>query len=180
MSSPTNVADFQFWELSIPKNSEKKLEMENDNTVYHVSNATLGNKVSDGRTTVYFKANGKEAPICNLMNNTLENASLDFIVSRSMNPSFMTKGSNAVFVSGYVQPIIEESDSENSAVVKLPRADVVDDAVAVKAIDVKVQAKTSHVQAKDEIERKAQEDMEPKAKQGSKTAKNESKICSQG
>jgi len=106
-------ADFKFWALTIPKNSEKALKMENNNSVYHVSNATLGNKVKDGRTTVYFKANGKKAPICNLINNTLENASLDLIVSRSMNASFVSDGVNDVTVSGYVQPLVdEEADSD--------------------------------------------------------------------
>jgi len=184
MSSPTNFAEFKFWELSIPKNSEKKLKMENENTVYHVSNATLGNDVSEGRTTVYFKTKGKKAPICNLINNTLENASLDFIVSRSMNPSFMTKGSNAVFVSGYVQPLVEESDSENAAEVNVAKTDIADVANAVKVTDGKVSAKTSNVQAnmepenenvdvKDEVKRDSQEGIELKAKEESKSTPKE-------
>jgi len=104
--------DFKFWALTIPKDSERTLKMENNNSVYHVSNATLGNKVEDGRTTVFLKANGKKSPICNLINNTLENASLDFIVSRSMNASFEVKGVNPVTVSGYVQPLDEVSEGE--------------------------------------------------------------------
>jgi len=118
-------ADFKFWALTIPKNSEKALKMENNNSVYHVSNATLGNKVWDGRTTVYFKANGKKAPICNLINNTLENASLDLIVSRSMNASFVSEGVNDITVSGYVQPLVDEDgDSDYHDVSSLNAHDV--------------------------------------------------------
>jgi len=115
---PAAEADFQFWAVTIPKDSVRVLKMETDNSVYHVSNATLGNEVKEGRTTVYFKANGIKSPICNLVNNTLENANLDLIVSRSMNPSFITEGVNSVTVSGYVQPVEEERVIEHLRTVK--------------------------------------------------------------
>jgi len=112
MSSSPAEANFKFWAIKIPKNSEKKLELKNDNYVYHVSNATLGQGVNRGRTTVFCKANGEKAAICNLMHCSIENASLDLIVSRSMNASFITKGPNEVTISGYIQPLVEDSDSD--------------------------------------------------------------------
>jgi len=112
MSSSAVEANFKFWAIKIPKNSEKKLELKNDNYVYHVSNATLGQGVNRGRTTVFCQANGEKAAICNLMHCSIENASLDLIVSRSMNASFITKGANEVTISGYIQPLVEYSDSE--------------------------------------------------------------------
>jgi len=115
MSSSAVEANFKFWAIKIPKNSEKKLELKNDNYVYHVSNATLGQGVNRGRTTVFCKANGEKAAICNLMQVSIENASLDLIVSRSMNASFITKGPNEVTISGYIQPLVEDSDSEMGA-----------------------------------------------------------------
>jgi len=145
MRSPTSDANFGFWFLTIPKNSEKKLEMENDSAVYHVSNATLGNKVSDGRTTVSFKSNGKKAPICNLVDNTLENASLDLIVSQSMNASFVTKGPNAVTVSGYVQPLVDESDNVSLRAPGLPVTKGADGAVEVKLPEATEEVSSSEV-----------------------------------
>jgi len=115
MSSSAVEANFQFWAIKIPKNSEKKLELKNDKYVYHVSNATLGQGVNRGRTTVFCKANGEKAAICNLMHCSIENASLDLILSRSMNASFVTKGPNEVTISGYIQPLVEDSDSEMGA-----------------------------------------------------------------
>jgi len=112
MSTIAPEANFKFWAIEIPKNSEKSLDLKNDNFVYHVSNATLGQGVNRGRTTVFCKANGEKAAICNLVHSTIENASLDLIVSRSMNASFIVKGPNAVTVSGYIQPLVEDSDSE--------------------------------------------------------------------
>jgi len=116
MSTTAPEANFKFWAIKIPKNSEKSLDLKNDNFVYHVSNATLGLGVNRGRTTVFCKANGEKAAICNLVCNTIENASLDLIVSRSMNASFIVKGPNEVTVSGYIQPLVEDSDSEMGAV----------------------------------------------------------------
>lgn len=139
----TADVDFKFWAITIPKDSERALKMENNNSVYHVSNATLGNKVKDGRTTVYFKVNGMKSPICNLVNNTLENASLDLIVSRSMNASFVTDGVNSVTVSGYVQPLVEEdSDSDQlKTVMGIPITNEVhDNLVEVKASESKEEA----------------------------------------
>jgi len=122
MSSSAAEANFKFWAIKIPKNSEKKLELKNDKYVYHVSNATLGQGVNRGRTTVFCKANGEKAAICNLMHCSIENASLDLIVSRSMKASFITKGPNEVTISGYIQPIVEDSDSEmEPAEEKTPR-----------------------------------------------------------
>jgi len=115
MSSSAVEANFQFWAIKIPKNSEKKLELKNDKYVYHVSNATLGQGVNRGRTTVFCKANGEKAAICNLMHVSIENASLDLIVSRSMNASFVTKGPNEVTISGYIQPLVEDSDSDTGS-----------------------------------------------------------------
>jgi len=167
MSSPTSEADFGFWALTIPKNSEKKLEMEKENAVYHVSNVTLGNKVAGGRTTVSFKANGKQAPICNLVNNTLENASLDLIISRSMNPSFITKGPNAVTVLGYVQPLVDESDSDMPGVAGIQLTNGADGAVEMKASEAKGTA------APKESKPEANEKAQPKVKKS--TAKEEAK-----
>merc|ERR1712060_926806 len=124
-------------------NSTKKLEMENDKSVYHISNATLGNKVSGGRTTVYFNANGKKAPICNLMDKTLENANLDLIVSRSMNASFTTQGPNAVTVSGYVQPLADESDNDIPTLLDLPLTNGADGAFKSNESEAKVEAKAT-------------------------------------
>jgi len=143
MSNSSNEAEFQFWALTVPKNSTKKLEMENDKSVYHISNATLGNKVSGGRTTVYFNANGKKAPICNLMDKTLENANLDFIVSRSMNASFTTKGPNAVTVSGYIQPPVDESDNDIPTLLDLPLTNGADGEFESNESDTKDEVKAT-------------------------------------
>jgi len=110
MSSPVSGANFDFWSITIPKDSEKELRMVSDDVIYHVSNVTLGQGVSRGRTTVFCKANGQEAAICNLVANFKENAKLDLIVSYHMNASFITRGPNAVTLSGYIQPHIEDSD----------------------------------------------------------------------
>lgn len=83
--------------------------MDVENAVYHISNATFGNEATKGRSTVYFHSNGKEAPICNLIASVIENASLDFIVSKSMNPTFVVKGCNEVTVSGYIQLLPDET-----------------------------------------------------------------------
>jgi len=160
MSSPTNEADFGFWSVTIPKNSEKKLEMENESSVYHVSNATLGNEVSGGRTTLWFKSKGKKAPICNLVNNTLENASLDLIVSQSMNASFVTKGPNAITVSGYVQPLVDENSDNDSGVVDLPVTNGADGAVTVKSSAAK---KVKSPETKAPVELKTKDQVKPKA-----------------
>jgi len=112
MSSSAGEANFKFWAIKIPKSSKKKLDIKNDNYVYHVSNATLGQGVNRGRTTIFCKANGEKAAICNLMHCSIENASLDLILTRSMDPSFSTKGPNEVTISGYIQPLNEDSDSE--------------------------------------------------------------------
>jgi len=106
-SAPEN--GFSFWSLSIPGNSKKKLNMEIENAVYHISNATFGKEVTKGRSTIYFNSNGKEAPICNLIASVIENACLDFIVCKSMNPIFVVKGCNEVTVSGYIQLLPDET-----------------------------------------------------------------------
>jgi len=131
MSSQAPEANFKFWAITIPKNSEKSLQLKDDNFVYHVSNATLGQGVNRGRTTVFCKANGEEAAICNLVHSTIENASLDLIISRSMNASFIVKGPNAVTVSGYIQPLVEESDSEMASVEKKSKNEALTSAVKV-------------------------------------------------
>lgn len=105
-------AGFKFWSLTIPGNSKKKLNMEIKNSVYHISNATFGDEVTKGRSTIHFKANGNEAPICSLISNCIENANLDFIISRCMNPSFIVKGCNEVTVSGYVQLLPEKIEED--------------------------------------------------------------------
>jgi len=159
MISPTGEADFGFWFLTIPKNSEKKLELENKRSVYHVSNATLGNKVSGGRTTLSFKSKGKTAPICNLVNNTLETASLDLIVSKSMNASFMTKGPNAVTVSGYIQPLVDDSDNDSPELVAFGA----DGEVDVQSSKAMVEVKASDAEAIEEpVEPEAKEKVKPK------------------
>jgi len=151
MSSSTSEAEFQFWALTIPKNSEKKLEMENEKSVYHISNATLGNAVSQGRTTIYFNSKGKKAPICNLVDKTLENASLDLIISHSMDASFVTEGPNAVTVSGYVQPLLDESDSDMPTVFDMPVTNGADGAVEEK-LDPDQNLKESNKRKFDESE----------------------------
>jgi len=172
MSSSTSEAEFQFWALTIPKNSEKKLEMENDKSVYHISNATLGNEVSQGRTTIYFNAKGKKAPICNLVDKTLENASLDLIVSRSMNASFTTQGPNAVTVSGYVQPLVDESDTDMPTVFDLPITNGADGAVE----ETKQKEKVAPIQEqKESKKRKLDETEAPDVAKASEKKRNKKK-----
>jgi len=146
------------------------LEMETENSVYHVSNATLGNKVTEGRTTVYVKAKGKTAAICNLVNSTLENASLDFIVTRSMNASFSTKGPNVVTVSGYVQPLVELSDSETQS--SAARAKASQENSQAKELEgkVKTRAEQPKLNAKDEEVNRVMKEVESKTDEESKTS----------
>jgi len=175
MSNSSIEAEFQFWALTVPKNSTKKLEMENDKSVYHISNATLGNKVSGGRTTVYFNANGKKAPICNLMDKTLENANLDLIVSRSMNASFTTQGPNAVTVSGYVQPLVDESDNDIPTLLDLPLTNRADGAFESNESDAKVVEKAFEAKAAEASEMKVLESTEKDMKSELPTASKERK-----
>jgi len=173
MSNSSIEAEFQFWALTVPKNSTKKLEMENDKSVYHISNATLGNKVSGGRTTVYFNANGKKAPICNLMDKTLENANLDLIVSRSMNASFTTQGPNAVTVSGYVQPLVDESDNDIPTLIDLPLTNGADGAFESNESEAKIEVKATEPSEVQVLE-SAEDDMKsaaPAAPQEQKDSK---------
>jgi len=140
--STTNLdASFNFWAVTIPKNSKKLLKMESDRSVYHLSNATLGKNVVEGRTTLYLNANGRKAPICNLVNNTLENATLDFIVPRSMNASFVVQGPNTVTVSGYVQPPVEDIGCDELQSMVDNSTFKVNDSIKVQAFETKTPEK---------------------------------------
>merc|ERR1711920_532534 len=109
---------------------------------------------------------GKKAPICNLVDGTLENASLDLIVSRSMNASFVTKGPNAVTVSGYVQPLVDESDNDSSGAAGLAVTNGADG--AVNSVEVKENLKEAEPKATKapvKPEPEAMEVEEPKAQE---------------
>merc|ERR1712060_712643 len=103
-----------------------------ENSVYHISNATFGKEVTKGRSTLYFNSNGKEAPICNLIASVIENACLDFIVSKSMNPIFVVKGCNEITVSGYVQLLPDET-------VDIPDVGISDDKAKLSTSEKMVQ-----------------------------------------
>merc|ERR1719499_877132 len=54
------------------------------------------------------ESNGTKGIICTLTTGKVENAHLDFIVSKSMKAVFSAKGPNPLHLSGYIQPIMDE------------------------------------------------------------------------
>merc|ERR1719350_848392 len=108
--------NFNFWATEIKGNGTTTVKLANGDDALHLTMACFGEHVSDNsRTVLICKCNEREAPIAVLLEATNENQHLDLMISGNTVCEFSLKGRSpsSVFLSGFLQPLVDAEDLGN-------------------------------------------------------------------
>merc|ERR1719150_2766498 len=108
--------NFNFWATEIKGNGTTTVKLANGDDALHLTMACFGEEVSqNSRTVLICKCNDREAPIAVLIQGSNENQHLDLMISGNTVCEFSLKGGNVsnVFLSGFIQPLVDAEDLGN-------------------------------------------------------------------
>lgn len=118
--------NFNFWATEIKVNGTTAVKLANGDDALHLTMACFGERVDENsRTVLVCKCNEREAPIAVLIEGSNENQSLDLMISGNTVCEFSLKGRSpsSVYLSGFVQPLVDAEDLGN--VVEVQKEEVV-------------------------------------------------------
>jgi len=107
---------FSFWAAEIKNDGVTSVKVGNADDALHLTMACYGDSVQQGsRSVLYCECNERKAPIAVLLQGQTENQTLDLIISGNTMCKFSVSGQNPspVFLSGYVQPLVDAEDLGN-------------------------------------------------------------------
>lgn len=107
---------FTFWAAEIKNDGVTSVKVGNADDALHLTMACYGDTVQEGsRSVLYCECNDRKAPIAVLLQGSTENQTLDLIISGNTMCKFSVSGQNPspVFLSGYVQPLVDAEDLGN-------------------------------------------------------------------
>merc|ERR1719373_859459 len=109
--------NFSFWAQEIKPNGVTQVKFGNADDALHLAHACFGAEVEENsRTLLTMDCNGRSGPIAVLKEGVLENQHLDLMISGNCVCNFSVEGKNPspVFLSGYVQPLVDAEDLGNA------------------------------------------------------------------
>lgn len=119
--------NFTFWSAEIKEGGVTSVKVGSADDALHLTMACFGESVKDNsRTVLYCDCNDRKAPIAVLLQGSSENQNLDLIVSGNTACQFSVAGTNIspVYLSGYVQPLVDAEDLGAIINEEAPKMDV--------------------------------------------------------
>jgi len=108
--------NFDFWTCQVKEGEKTTIKMNSPEDTVHLTMACFGKNVkSHSRTLINIQYGKREAPICVLTQGKHENQMLDLNLPGSKEWSFTISGTipSTVFLTGYVQPLIDIDQLES-------------------------------------------------------------------
>merc|ERR1719480_173997 len=112
-SAEDDGLNFNFWATEIQVGGTTTVKFANGSDALHLTMACFGEDVKENsRTVLVCKCNEREAPIAVLYEGSNENQQLNLMISGNTVCEFSLKGRSpsSVFLSGFIQPLVDAED----------------------------------------------------------------------